>query len=108
MQQDPVVALEHDREPFISTSNSNVRPAAIHQPRAAALITTPSIATSRMKWLASASFILCSSSARRWWGPFGWRVQPGVEQRKRAAAQQPLHEPHSKKLVQPWVTLEVA
>src|ERR671918_721713 len=50
----------------MTTSNSNVRPAARHHPRAAALITAPSVATSSTRWLASASFILCSSSASRW------------------------------------------
>ena len=108
MQQDPVVALEHDRV-TVHQHVEQQRQASCDPPAACGGVDHDPEHCDEQNEVARLGILHPLLKFREaLGGPFGWQVQPGVEQRKRAAAQQPLHEPHSKKLVQPWVTLEVA
>jgi hypothetical protein len=108
MQQGPVVALEHDRVPVHEHVEEQSQ-ASCDPPAACRRVDhSPERHDEQNEMACLCIFHPLLEFRELLGGPFRWQVQPGVEDRKRATAQQPLHEPHSKKLVQPWVTLEVA
>jgi hypothetical protein len=107
-QQYPVVALQHDRV-TVHEYVEQQRQASCHPPAAYRGVDHDPEHRDEQDEVACLRILhplleFCQTLG----GPFRGQVQPGVEHRKRATAQQPLHEPHSKALVEPGVTLEDA
>ena len=108
MQQDPVVALQHDRvtvHEHVEQQRQRGRepPAACHR------VGHDAEHRDEQNEVAGLGVVhLLLEFREALGGPFSRQVQTGVERRERATSEKALHEPHAKKLVQPWVTLEGA